>query len=63
MTKSLLKYALLGVTLTFAASTAANADVSPPIRQTAPEIDPSLAVAAISFIAGTLIVVRARRRK
>ena len=61
--KNLLKCTLLGMTLTFAASTAANADVTPPIRQTAPEIDPSMAVVGISFVAGTLTVIRARKRK
>jgi hypothetical protein len=29
----------------------------------APEVDPSLAVAGVSFLTGTLVVLRSRRRK
>lgn len=32
-------------------------------KNTAPEVDPSLAVAGISLLAGTLAVVRTRNRK
>jgi LPXTG-motif cell wall-anchored protein len=30
---------------------------------TAPEVDPSLAIAGISFLGGSLVVLRSRRRK
>jgi LPXTG-motif cell wall-anchored protein len=35
----------------------------PPAPATAPEVDPSLAIVGISFLAGTLTVLRVRRRK
>jgi len=73
-----LKYVLLIMLLTLGASTAANAypewpphphphpypitPVYPNPRQ-APEIDPSMAIAGISLLAGTLTVFRVRRRK
>ena len=36
---------------------------TPPAPATAPEVDPSLAIVGISFLAGTLTVLRVRRRK
>ena len=35
----------------------------PPAPATAPEVDPSLAIVGISFLTGTLTVLRVRRRK
>jgi len=68
--RSFLKVAILTLVLAFGASVAAHAvpcaSVEPnckPIPKPAPEVDPSLAVAGISFLAGTLTVLRARRRK
>jgi hypothetical protein len=61
--KNLLQCAFLTLALLVAASTVATAQASGPLRQSAPEVDPSLAVVGISLLAGTLTVARARRRK
>jgi LPXTG-motif cell wall-anchored protein len=69
--KSLMKYAVLTLVLTFGASVAANAAPLPPCKdggpsacsKSAPEVDPSLAGAGIALLGGTLVVLRARRRK
>jgi hypothetical protein len=63
-----LKYSLLALTLVPGANFA-RADVfytdnhKPGRPEQAPEVDPSLAVAGISLLTGTLTVMRARRRK
>jgi hypothetical protein len=57
--KNLLKYALLVTGLVLSASTAAQAMMFRP----SPEVDPSLAVGAVTMLAGTLVVLRARRKK
>lgn len=70
--RNFLKYAIptivLGLGISAAASAATStapcAAVNPNCKPaTAPEIDPSLAIAGISFLAGTLMVVRVRHRK
>jgi hypothetical protein len=74
--KKLLNYALLTLILAFGASIAAKADPKgglPPCKpdgpsactqpKSAPEVDPGLAVAGISLLAGSLTVMRARSRK
>jgi len=68
--RKLLKYAIPTLVLAFGVSTIANATPTPspcatavPCKKSAPEVDPSLAVAGISLLAGTLAVVRARSRK
>jgi hypothetical protein len=65
--KNFVKFALLTLVLAFGASTAANAapcaTTNFNCKPSAPEVDPSLAAAGISLLAGTLTVVRARSRK
>jgi hypothetical protein len=75
--KNLLKYALLGLALTLSISTNAHADrwhwgppkpppppPPPPTKcNTAPEVDPSLAIGGIVLLAGSLIVVRTKHTK
>jgi len=69
--KNLIKYAFLTLVFVFGVSAAANASptpepcstINPTCKKAAPEVDPSLAVAGISLLAGTLAVVRARARK
>jgi hypothetical protein len=67
--KKLLKYSLLGLTLTAAASSAAFADPwkhhdpPKPEPRNAPEVDPSLAISGLSLLGGTLVVLRTQRRK
>jgi hypothetical protein len=74
LTKSL-KYSLLALALVLGTASAAHADDSwdnffgdnnnnhnhQPHQ--APEVDPTLAIGGISLLAGTLTVVRAKRRK
>lgn len=68
----LLKYSLMGLVLTLAASTSAHAHgwgwVPPrweplpaPKPHVAPEVDPSLAISGIALLAGTLAVARSKR--
>jgi hypothetical protein len=38
-------------------------DCGPSGRVPAPEVDPSLAIAGVSFLAGSLVVLRSRLRK
>jgi hypothetical protein len=68
--KNHLKFAILTLVLALGASTVAFAGPPPPPphgptppRKPAPEVDPSLAIAGISLLAGTLVVVRSRFRK
>ena len=66
--RNLIKLALLTVVVAFGASVAANATPCPSTRPNcntspAPEVDPSLAGAGIALLGGTLVVLRARRRK
>jgi hypothetical protein len=74
-----LKFAVLTLVVALGVSTAALAKADPPPgqgptprtttqlpplkSQPAPEVDPNLAVAGISLLAGTLVVVRSRFRK
>ena len=61
MKMGLLKYALPMLGLALATSTSAHAVAFfiPPV----PEIDPSLAIGAFTLLAGSLVVLRARRKK
>jgi hypothetical protein len=75
--KNLLKYSLLGLALTLSISTNAHAGgwhwgppkppppppPPPPKCNTAPEVDPSLAISGFALLAGTLTVVRSGRTK
>ncbi|MGA2848942.1 MAG: hypothetical protein ABSE46_08105 [Terracidiphilus sp.] len=67
--RNLIKYAFLTAVVAGGASTAAYAGECGTDRaalctpQPAPEVDPSLAIAGISLLAGTLVVVRSRFRK
>jgi len=60
MTKSLQKYALMVLGLAFSTCTAAHGLA---FRNYKPEIDPGLAVSALTLLAGSLVVLRARRKK
>jgi len=68
--KDLLKYALvtsvlaLGATAVASATPSPCATVNPNCRPTfsAPEIEPGLAIVGLSLLAGTIAVMRARRR-
>lgn len=69
--KKILKYSFLGLALAVGANTAAYADRWHHDRdhdrdraepRTAAEVDPSLAITGFSLVAGTLTVMRARRR-
>ena len=69
---NILKFALLTLVLTVGGNTAANANpTSAPCAstnpgckpKTAPEVDPTLATVGVSLLAGTLTVLRARKRK
>jgi LPXTG-motif cell wall-anchored protein len=60
----ILKFALLTLVLVVGGNTAAHANPAATSRpKTAPEVDPSLAVVGVSLLAGTLTVLRARKRK
>lgn len=61
MTKNLLKYTLL--VLGFAFGTCASAHGMAFFKSTAPEVDPSLAISAITLLAGSLAVLRSHRQK
>jgi LPXTG-motif cell wall-anchored protein len=69
--RNILKYTILASVLALCASSAAFASpdpcssTRPDCRSTpeAPEVDPALAVAGITALAGGLAVLRARRRK
>jgi hypothetical protein len=69
--KKLIKYSLLALGLVLAVSTSAHAQgpecgrgpQGPQPVNSAPEVDPSLAVSAMALLGGSLTVVRARRRK
>jgi LPXTG-motif cell wall-anchored protein len=69
---SILKFALLILVLAVGVNTAAHAtpaaspcaSTNPSCKpKTAPEVDPSLAAVGVSLLAGTLTVLRARKRK
>jgi LPXTG-motif cell wall-anchored protein len=61
---NILKFALLTLVLVVGGNTAAHANPAATSRpKTAPEVDPSLAVVGVSLLAGTLTVLRARKRK
>lgn len=62
MKKNLLKYALVALGLAFSTCSIAHALVFYPNPRT-PEVDPSLAVGGLTLLAGTLAVMRVRRRK
>jgi LPXTG-motif cell wall-anchored protein len=59
MTKNLLKYVLIVLGLALGDCTTAHALA---FRLT-PEVDPSLAVSGLTLLAGTLAVLRVRRKK
>lgn len=59
MTKSLLKYALVMLVLMLGTCATAHALM---FRHD-PEVDPSLAIGAFTLLAGTLAVLRVRRKK
>lgn len=66
--RDFLKYAIPTMVLALGMSVAASATpcstTTPNCKPTAaPEVDPSLAIVGISFLAGTLMVLRVRRRK
>jgi hypothetical protein len=60
MTKNLLKSALILLGLALGTCTFANA-LAFSIRK--PEIDPGMAVSALTLLGGSLVVLRARRKK
>jgi hypothetical protein len=64
--KKILKYSVLGLALAVSASTSVHADARHHDRpreepRTAPEVDPSVAIAGFTLLAGMLTVLRARR--
>ncbi len=59
MTKNLLKYALITLGFAFGTCTYAHAL----LFRHSPEVDPSLAVSALTLLAGSLAVARIRRKK
>jgi hypothetical protein len=61
MTKNLLKYAL--AVLALALGTCATAHAFVFSQRYSPEIDPSLAVSGFTLLAGTIAVLRVRRKK
>lgn len=61
--KNLLKYAPLALVLAFGACTAAHGMVFGGTGGHQPEVDPSLAVSGLTLLAGTLAVLRVRRKK
>jgi hypothetical protein len=66
---NILKFVLLTLVLAIGGNTAAHAAVpcattNPNCKpKPAPEVDPSLAAVGVSLLAGTLTVLRARKRK
>lgn len=58
MTKNLLKYSLVMLGLALCTCTAAYAS-----RPKVPEVDPSLAIGGLTLLAGTIAVLRIRRKK
>lgn len=58
--KKLLKYALMMLGFAFCSCTAAHALM---FRQPAPEVDPSMVISAFTLLAGSLAVLRVRRKK
>ncbi|MGA2887266.1 MAG: hypothetical protein ABSE51_04390 [Terracidiphilus sp.] len=62
MTKSFIKNALVVLGLALGTCTAAHALVFNP-HPHSPEIDPGLAVSSLTLLAGTLAVLRVRRKK
>ena len=62
MKKNLLKYAFVVLGFAFCTCTVAKALVFGGHKST-PEVDPSLAIGGLTLLAGTLAVMRARRRK
>ena len=63
--KTILKYLLLSVSLSLTATPSAYAGKPHPGPSPvgAPEIDPSLAISGLAFLAGSLSVAHARRSK
>ncbi len=70
--KNFLKYSLLALALTLTFNSSAKAEPrgrdhhEPPICKepnTAPEVDPSLAIGGLTLLAGGLTVLRTRRQK
>ena len=61
MTKNLLKYSLVVLGIALGTCTAAHGLAFSKLHQ--PEIDPSLAVSAVTLLAGSLAVLRIRRNK
>lgn len=59
MSKRLLTYTMLLLAFALGTTTAASALTLLP----APEVDPSVAIGAVTMLAGTLAVLRARRKK
>ncbi len=60
MTKNLLKYALVMLGLALGTCDAAHALA---FGHKIPEVDPSLAIGALTLLAGSLAVLRVRRKK
>lgn len=58
MTKSLMKYSLVVLGLALCTCTAAYAFGHP----SAPEVDPSLAIGGLTLLAGSIAVLRIRRK-
>jgi hypothetical protein len=63
MTKSLMKLMFVAFGLALCSSTAAYGLAFGPIQIDGPEIDAGLAVSALTLLAGTLAVLRARRKQ
>jgi hypothetical protein len=62
--KTILKYSLLTLALSFAVPSARALDRPRPVSShTAPEVDPSLAISGLALLAGSLSVAHARRSK
>ena len=59
MTKNLLKYSLVMLGLALGTCSAAYGFGRP----SAPEVDPSLAIGGLTLLAGTIAVLRIRRKK
>jgi hypothetical protein len=61
MKKNFMKYALVALGFALGSCTAAHGLVFGPTPH--PEVDPSLAISAVTLLAGSLAVLRVRRQK
>jgi hypothetical protein len=63
VTKSFLRYVLMALGLAFCTCTVAYGMAFGPHPHPSPEIDPGMAISALTLLAGSLAVLRIRRNK